>query len=277
MPARLGGSTKQYSVTTFIQAALVDGIVVIGDVITSYSIHYTKLYDNVLAPSSETLEVLQTNISYHILIIDHRPDFDGMTFMQEVYNRQLQSTLPIIMQSSDFVESNTSLAKRLGVDLYLRKPIKLFILEDSILRFFPNINHKSVRESDKVSTRLLKIVVAEDRVLDQRIVESLFRQLGLAIKVVNNGQEAVDICCEQPVDIVFMDLHMPILDGFDATEQLRQKDIQCPVIAISSLLDKQVTNRALEVGMNDFISKPIDIEDLSRMLTKWCKHESRWY
>jgi len=224
----------------------------------------------VLPPSNESIDIIRTDSKHHLLFVDQRPDFDGLEFMQNIYNHRLHKRMPIIMQSSDFEPSNTSLAKRLGVDVYLRKPVELKNLEECIMRFFPNIQERKTLLSDFTSKHTLRVLVAEDNVLNQRVAKSLFGKIGHKVDIANNGLEAIVKMRKNKYDIVFMDVLMPEMDGIEALQKLKNDGKVCPVIAMTASVDETERERVLEAGMDDFITKPTKVEDLSRMLAKWC-------
>ena len=91
----------------------------------------------------------------------------------------------------------------------------------------------------------------------------VLKMLGCTVTVANNGQEAVDLCVERSFDIILMDLHMPILNGFEATEQITRMGIVTPIIAFSADILAETQERISELGIAGFISKPFVIKDLS--------------
>lgn len=224
----------------------------------------------VIPPSNESIDIIRTDSKHHILIVDHRPDFNGLDFLQTIYNHRLHKRMPIIMQSSDFEPSNTALAKQLGADVYLRKPVELTTLEECIIRFFPNITKRPTMLTEQPTLQPLKILLAEDNVLNQRIAKNLFGKIGHQIDIVSNGFEAVQIMEHNKYDIVFMDVLMPQMNGIEAMQKMRTKGDTCPVIAMTASVDESERERVLQAGMDDFITKPTKMEDLSRMITKWC-------
>ncbi len=224
----------------------------------------------VLPPSNESIDIIRTDSKHHLLIVDHRPDFNGLEFLQNVYNHRLHRRMPIIMQSSDFEPSNTSLAKKLGADIYLRKPVELKTLREYIITFFPKIQDKKPVLLGVNRSSNLKVLVAEDNVLNQRVAKSLFSKMGYKIDIANNGLEAINKINQTQYDIVFMDVLMPEMDGIEAIQKLRSGNKTCPVIAMTASVEESERDRVLDAGMDDFITKPTKAEDLSRMIAKWC-------
>jgi len=228
-----------------------------------------KISFKVLPPTQETIDLLRTSSKYQLLIIDNRPDFNGTDFLQTIFNHQLQKNFIILFQSSDTQKSNTMLVKRLGADAYLRKPVQLVVLRELLKKHFPGIVEKSTM-SAKDWPDEMRILVAEDNKLNQRVAQNLFNKIGLSIELANNGLEAVQKATESAYDIIFMDIFMPEMDGITAVKELKKKGIVVPIVAMTASTDDAEQSRAFEAGMDDYISKPVKADDLLRMLTKWC-------
>lgn len=113
----------------------------------------------------------------------------------------------------------------------------------------------------------LNVLLAEDNLVNQRVACRMLERLGCRVTVVDDGQQALDALKARSFDIVFMDCHMPVLDGITATERLRARDgEQPPVVALTASVSDEDRSRCLGVGMNDFLSKPVRIEELHAML-----------
>ena len=107
--------------------------------------------------------------------------------------------------------------------------------------------------------KTIKVLVVEDVALNQLLIKIILLDFGFEIDIVNNGQEAIDILQKNTYDIVLMDLHMPIMNGFDATTYIRhQLHLQVPIIALTADVTTVDVDNCIAVGMNDYISKPID-------------------
>jgi len=116
----------------------------------------------------------------------------------------------------------------------------------------------------------LHILVAEDNPVNQKVALSLLARIGYRADVVANGQEAIEALLRQPYDVVLMDGQMPEMDGSEATRQIRQQisaNRQPHIIAMTADALQGDRERYLEAGMDDYISKPIRLEDLVRALT----------
>ncbi|MFT3737230.1 MAG: response regulator [Breznakibacter sp.] len=229
-----------------------------------------KVDFRVMAPSQETIDLLRTSSRYHLVVIDNRTDFSGIDFLQELFNHQLHRNFIILFQSSDNQRSNTNLVKRLGADAYLRKPVRLVVLREFLFNHFPGLAEKHAGDAFLKSPSTIKILVAEDNRLNQRVAQSLFNKLGYQIDLANDGADAIRLMKKTEYDIVFMDIYMPSMDGIEAVRTLKAEGVSCPIIAMTASNDQFERLRAMEVGMDDYISKPTRAEDILRMLAKWC-------
>jgi len=127
-------------------------------------------------------------------------------------------------------------------------------------------NPKNTRNAEPLKN--LHVLLAEDNLMNQRMALIVLKMLGCEVKVANNGQEAVNLCVEESFDIILMDLHMPILNGFEATEQIKRMGIETPVIAFSADVLAETQERITALGIAGFISKPFVINDLSTSIKK---------
>jgi PAS domain S-box-containing protein len=115
------------------------------------------------------------------------------------------------------------------------------------------------------------LLVVEDNPINQAVVLGQLRRLGLTARVVGDGHEAVQAVMSDRFSLVLMDLHMPVMDGYQATEEIRRHPhgIELPIIAVTANATEQVRTHCLTVGMDDFLSKPLRIDQLSRCLSRW--------
>ena len=118
----------------------------------------------------------------------------------------------------------------------------------------------------------IKILVAEDDIFNQKIIEQVLTRLGASLIIIaNDGSEALRALEQDSFDIVLMDLHMPIMNGFEAATEIRKRPhyAQLPVIALSASVTNEDRQRCLAAGMNDFIGKPINVNELLSTLDQW--------
>ena len=114
-----------------------------------------------------------------------------------------------------------------------------------------------------------KILLTEDKEINQLIVLGLLSESGFEIDIANNGKEAIDKCSKQNYSLILMDIEMPIMDGYDATLMIRKRDKDIPIIALTSNGTIEDINRTKSVGMNEHLLKPIDLERLYSTFSKY--------
>jgi CheY-like chemotaxis protein len=172
-----------------------------------------------------------------------------------------------------------------GIEVSLAKPVKQSALFDSLAGLFapkesavptagmfrpaaiPDASHT-------LEGRRLRILVAEDNPINQRVAQLQFEKLGHRADTVGNGAEALEALARIPYDIVFMDCQMPEMDGFEATQELRRREgnkRHTPVIALTANAMEGSRDRCLAAGMDDFIAKPVRPEDLARALHEFAQ------
>ncbi len=127
--------------------------------------------------------------------------------------------------------------------------------------------------SEQISLDGLKILLAEDNQINQQIALEILEDLGAEVTVADNGQEAVTAVEQDQFDLVLMDIQMPEMSGYEATQQLRlgYPADELPIIAMTANAMQSDREKAIDVGMNDHLSKPIDVQKLIRVLSKWVK------
>ena len=120
-----------------------------------------------------------------------------------------------------------------------------------------------------------KILLVEDDKINQLLAEKTLNKMGYVVDKANNGQEAIRKVQSEPYDIVLMDLQMPVMDGLEATQIIRQLNcVQPVIIATTANAMKEDRTRCLEAGMNDFLSKPLDMMELQKTLLNWQKNRT---
>ena len=175
----------------------------------------------------------------------------------------ISSRLVQIMGGEFSVESALNVGSTFT--FYIKLPISKE-LDDNV-----NIEELSDADSENVDMEGRKILLAEDNEINQMIVEEFLESTKVLITKAENGQKAVEAITNGSFDLVLMDMQMPVMDGLEATRIIRTlpngKDI--PIVAVTANAQEQDKQKAFASGMNDFLSKPIDPEQLFAMLHKW--------
>ena len=122
--------------------------------------------------------------------------------------------------------------------------------------------------------RTIRILVAEDNPINQKVAQTMLKKMGLRADVVANGQEAINALQIIPYDLVLMDCQMPEMDGFEATRSIRRQGSKIlnpyiPIIAMTAFTMRGDRDKCIQAGMNDFIAKPVHQKELAEMLDRW--------
>ncbi len=181
--------------------------------------------------------------------------------------------------------------KQAGFEYVLIKPIMQSSLYDMILSIFdhqngrpanPSITTGASSEIDNIedlSQYHLTVLIAEDNEINQEIAAEILRQHGIECHIVDHGQAALDAVLNQTYDLILMDCAMPVMDGYQATQAIRKMEKQnarpglpparIPIIALTANAIKGDLEHCLSVGMDDFVSKPFEVETLLNAIKKW--------
>lgn len=116
--------------------------------------------------------------------------------------------------------------------------------------------------------KLIKILIAEDNVLNQKIIEILIKRMGWNYKLVADGVEAVEECLKGDFDVILMDIDMPQMNGWEATIEIRRKKKNIPIIALTAYSEESFRKKSFEVGMDYFLSKPYNKEEIYDTIRK---------
>jgi signal transduction histidine kinase/CheY-like chemotaxis protein len=165
--------------------------------------------------------------------------------------------------------------KRMGFGGYLMKPIRastLIAVLNETADLQPQRRRQDRAKEQTAPPSGLKILVAEDNKINALLIRSLIERRGHSADVAENGQQVIEAMSIAPYDLILMDMHMPTLDGVAATRTLRALGgpaSETPIIALTASSEAKDRQRCLDAGMDDFITKPIDPEELDAALDRW--------
>ncbi len=163
----------------------------------------------------------------------------------------------------------------------MHKPVKHHLLQRNIVRLLQNGESVAPQEAAqqlKLSTEFatahpMRILIAEDNPINQQLITHIFEKLGYQVEMTENGQETVDRLAYQDFDLILMDVQMPVMDGLDATRLIRRTHPASPtspvIIALTADAQEEDRQDCLSAGMQDFLSKPMQLDRLITMLKKW--------
>jgi len=210
--------------------------------------------------------------AFDVIIVDRlMPVVDGFMLARRVRRERPFARTPIVMMMSVGDGSETS-RRGVGVDAYLTKPVKHSDLLDALATLFRVSTRRPRPERDvKPAARpakRLRVLLAEDNLVNRKLVTKLLQKRGHHVHAVENGRAAVDtIASAQPdFDVVLMDLQMPEMGGFEATHEIRERERgtaeHLPIVALTAHAMAGDRERCLAAGMDGYLSKPIEVDDL---------------
>lgn len=218
----------------------------------------------------------KTGQACDIVLLDAQmPEMDGFTLAQHLREENLCPGAPLLMLSSAGMKGDAQRAKDGGFAGYLTKPVTREELLEAMARL---LGPAESRPTDLVTRHLLReqqrpmrVLLVEDHVVNQRLVLILLERWGHAVDIAENGQIAVDKVLAGDYDIVLMDMMMPVMDGLEATRQIRAKQVgkRVPIVAMTANAMQGDKERCLEAGMDDYLSKPVKADALQDMLRRF--------
>ena len=208
-----------------------------------------------------------------ILLDGHMPEMDGFTLAAHIQADPKLSQATVLMLTSAGQPDDVERCRQLGVRAYLTKPVRQSELLETILSTLggsPLQARLAAAAGDGEAPdgrRALRVLVAEDNVVNQKLALALLKKQGHTVVIANTGQEAVDALEKQTFDVVLMDVQMPELDGMEATAEIRRRErekggVRTPIIAMTAHAMKGDRERCLAAGMDGYVSKPIQTREL---------------
>ncbi|GEM_PF-2280831 len=221
---------------------------------------------------------------YEVALLDFTmPEMDGETLGKRIKSiPSLEGTL-LIMMTSAVKRGDAKHFEKLGFSAFLMKPVKRSHLYDCLV----TVLSKKATASDSEETAIItqyalpskthhhkSILVVEDNAVSQMVTLKLLEKLGYRADAVFNGYEAIEVLSMRPYHLVLMDIQMPEMDGIEATRIVRDNNSavkvhDVPVVAMTADALKEDRERCIEAGLDDYIAKPVNLQELSRIIEKW--------
>lgn len=233
-----------------------------------------KLTPSLASSAKEALEVLSNDSEYDLIITDMQmPEIDGVGLSTTIKERY--DTIPIILLSSIGDESKKKYS-HLFTSI-LTKPVKqqhLCKVVQMALKNQVQVNElqqkpANVLSEDFAGNYPINILIAEDNPINQKLIIRILNKLGYDPDLANNGREAVEMLSKREYGLIFMDIQMPEMDGLEATRHIRTNfEKQPSIVAMTANAMVEDREACKAAGMNDYLSKPINLEDLMAMLQK---------
>ncbi|WP_201323189.1 PAS domain-containing hybrid sensor histidine kinase/response regulator [Pseudanabaena sp. lw0831] len=267
-------------------------ILVVDDSITNCNILYHQLKSwgmevDVLIQSTDVIPCLLRAIEmgqpYQVALLDMQmPELDGEQLGIQIKSSKILKNMHLTMLTSLDQSGAARRMLEIGFADYLCKPVRKARLLNSLVDMIAGtpegqkISRKNLKSTEIRTASKLRILLAEDSPINQKVAVNQLHNLGFKVDVVANGQEALDLLATVPYDIILMDCQMPILDGYNASRQIRDREAapnykfpKVIIIAMTANALQEDRDRCLDSGMDDFLSKPVRREDLAKKLDYW--------
>lgn len=211
----------------------------------------------------------QTGLPYDLVLMDAwMPGMNGYMACEKLLGEQLLSPMQLLVLTSSALAGDAQRCKQLGIDAYLTKPLTLSELKGALSRQLSRLDYQQDHFNQEPDFSRLKVLLAEDNRINQRLALKLLEKLAIHPQVVDHGEAAVKAAQEQAFDLILMDVMMPKMDGLEATRQIRQQEQnqakQQPVaiLAMTANAMQGDRQRCLDAGMDGYIAKPIKPQTL---------------
>jgi CheY-like chemotaxis protein len=227
---------------------------------------------------AEAIAALTKDTEYDLVITDmHMPEMNGVELSQAI--KRLYPDLPIILLNKF---DDESYKKHLGLfSSVIKKPVRQHILNEQVHVALRNRSKSTDSGKQKLSIEFakenpLKILIAEDDAMNQKMVIKVLNKLGYEPKMTSNGNEVLEEVSLNNYDVILMDVQMPEMDGLEATKMIRLcLSVQPTIIAMTANTLQGDRDMCIRAGMDDYISKPVKLEELVNVLEKWSMHSQQ--
>jgi CheY-like chemotaxis protein len=232
-------------------------------------------------------EAQEAGNPFALILMDmHMPEMDGFELIERIRQSAFSSAATIMMLTSAGHRGDAARCQELGVAAYLLKPIRQSELREAIARALgareqkgaiPLITRYSLQDA-REPTASLRILLAEDNPVNQRLASRLLEKRGHSVLVAGNGREALEALEKGRFDLVFMDVQMPVMDGLEATAAIRKKEavsgVRLPIVALTAHAMKGDREKCLAAGMDGYLTKPIRPQELDEVLQSYLGRRS---
>ena len=232
-------------------------------------------------------EARDQNRLYDLAILDMQmPEMDGVELTKRIKSDETLNQLKLVMLTSSAGKGHRQEALRSGIQVVMTKPVRQSSLYDnlaSVMHGVPKEKTAAIQPfaasgaQNKILQRKdVKILLVEDNPVNQKVTLMQLEKLGYMADVAVDGSKALESYNANPYDIILMDCQMPVMDGYETTKKIREKEgnsKHTPIIAMTANALKGDREKCLEAGMDDYVSKPVRPDELGKALSKWSLKE----
>ncbi len=237
--------------------------IILAEMLAGWSLH-SETADSAEAGLAALTRAAAKGEPFTLIITDlQMPHMDGFDFVQHLRTLPGCRDIPILMLSSSAQRGELALSKQLGVGAYLIKPVQSSELFDAIASLVctPATATAGSAPLPEAKGKAMKVLLAEDNAINRKLATRLLEKHGYTVIETENGRAALDALEHERVDLVLMDVQMPVMDGFEAIRIIRTSEQgtggHLPIIALTAHAMKGDRERCLAAGADDYLTKPI--------------------
>ncbi len=238
------------------------------------ALHKYGLATYVTSWQKQTVNLIKSNLEhvdgrYKVIIILDTPDFDGFDVAKTLWENELHKGFLIIMISSNDKRGNYVRSIKYGIDEYLVKPYNINELINIVSDRFPKLESEVEKDLPDKVKKNLNVLVVEDNLISQKVAVTILKNLGIETDIAVDGKEGVEKASNRKYDIIFMDLVMPEMDGYNASKKILQQSPDTIIIALTADSTAESAQKAEIAGIQQFITKPVKQDDVKAILVKY--------
>jgi len=236
-------------------------------------LHKLGLSISVTTYQKSTVSQISANLNFPskrntLIVIINNDEFNGFKVAEEIQEYGLSDQFILIMMSSDDSRGNYLKCLSLGVDHYIVRPFELQELYDAIKSHFPYIDKAAPSDSSEETPTDINILVVEDNKMNQKVIGTMLKSLGYSFDFADDGYSGYIQARTRRYDVIFMDLIMPEMDGYESAKKIHEHDPTLLIVAFTADNLPESRKKAELSGIRDFISKPVRINDLKKFFAK---------
>jgi len=237
-------------------------------------IHQIHLNSSVTTYQKSTISQIKANLDnsdekFNMIIIVNDKDFDGFNVASSLWENKLYECLVIIMISTVNEKGNYLKSISMAVDNYLVMPLDRSALEDAVKENFPYIILKDKSRKETSIRAGISTLVVEDNKMNQKVVTRMLDLLGCTFDIAEDGYDGYMKAKAKPYDIIFMDLILPDMDGYESARNILEEIPGSLIVALTADNMADSRKKAELSGMKEYLSKPVRIDDLKLLLEKY--------
>jgi PAS domain S-box-containing protein len=233
-----------------------------------------------VASGQEAFQLLDSGEKFDAALIDFQmPTTDGLMVAREISRKLKNYPLPLVLISSQTGSVSLAELREAGFSAVLAKPLRQSLLRSTLQQIFRcQIPPAVLENAESPLVPPLNLLVVDDNKINQKVAQQILKRIGYDADVVSNGRQAVTAAKIKVYDLIFMDVHMPELDGLEATREIRKLPAPHGAPIIIALTADALTGEreiCLEAGMDDYLTKPVKIEGLKAAIEKLFERRSQ--